>query len=76
MQINSRELRDKLSDYLRLAKEGQSIEVTKHGEVVARLLPPEATPIDVAALKAFHASLGIAKKLPNAVLLARETAER
>jgi prevent-host-death family protein len=75
MQINSRELRDKLSDYLRLAKEGQNIEVTKHGEVIARLLPPEPKSLDVEALKAFHVSLGV-KKIPNAVLAVREEAER
>jgi prevent-host-death family protein len=75
MQINSRELRDNLSDYLRLAREGQNIEVTKHGEVIARLLPPESKVLDVEALKAFHVSLGV-KKVPNAVLVAREEAER
>jgi prevent-host-death family protein len=75
MQINSRELRDKLSDYLRLAREGQNIEVTKYGEVIARLLPPEPKSLDVETLKAFHASLGV-KKVPNAVLAAREEAER
>ncbi len=75
MQVNSRELRDNLSDYLRLASEGQNIEVTKHGEVVARLLPPESKSLDVEMLKAFHATLGV-KKLPNAVLVLREDAER
>jgi prevent-host-death family protein len=76
MQINSRELREKLSDYLRLVQQGQRIEVTRHNRVIARLLPPETTPLDIEDLEAFHNSLEIRKKLPNAVLAAREAAER
>jgi prevent-host-death family protein len=76
MQINSRELRENLSNYLRLVEQGQSIEVTRHDAVIARLLPPESNTLDVEDLKDFHASLGVNKKLPNAILQAREAAER
>jgi prevent-host-death family protein len=37
MQIGIRELKAKLSEYVRRAQEGEHIEVTDHGEPVARL---------------------------------------
>ena len=39
-----RELKDKLSHYVRLAKKGERVLVTDRGEVVATLGPPERNP--------------------------------
>ncbi len=38
-RIGVRELRQNLSVYLRRVKEGEALEVTEHGRVVARLVP-------------------------------------
>jgi prevent-host-death family protein len=38
-----RELKDRLSEYLRLVRAGEEILITDRGEVVARLSPPETT---------------------------------
>jgi prevent-host-death family protein len=35
-----REIKDKLSEYLRLVAEGETVLVTDHGRVVAQLAPP------------------------------------
>jgi prevent-host-death family protein len=35
-----REIRDRLSEYLRLVAEGETVLVTDHGRVVAQLAPP------------------------------------
>jgi prevent-host-death family protein len=75
VQINARELRENLSNYLRLVKNGQEVEVTKHGEVIARLIPPQIKSLDIEALKDFHTSLNLSKTLPNAVLTEREDAD-
>lgn len=39
MEAGVRELRDHLSRYLALAREGQEVTVTDHGKAVARLVP-------------------------------------
>ena len=38
-RVGVRELRQNLSVYLRLVKEGQTLEVTEHGHAVGRLTP-------------------------------------
>ena len=40
--IGIRELRDKLSEYVRQVEAGERIAVTAHGRVVAELVPPGA----------------------------------
>jgi|CXWL01.1.fsa_nt_gi prevent-host-death family protein len=42
MSVSVRELKTHLSEYLRRAQAGETLEVTSHGEVVARLVPPPA----------------------------------
>lgn len=42
MEVSVRELKSRLSEYLRKLKAGQEITVTAHGKPVARLLPPRA----------------------------------
>src|SRR4051794_36959324 len=42
MEVSVRELKARLSEYLRKLKPGEEITVTAHGKPVARLLPPRA----------------------------------
>lgn len=42
MEVSVRELKSRLSEYLRKLKSGAEITVTAHGKPVARLLPPRA----------------------------------
>ena len=48
MQIGIRELKAKLSEYVRLAHNGEQIEVTDHGIAVARLTPLPVYPAPIA----------------------------
>jgi prevent-host-death family protein len=43
MRVGIRELKAQLSAYLREVKKGQTIEITDHGQVVARLVPAPRT---------------------------------
>ena len=40
MEISVRELKSRLSEYLRRVAAGEEVLVTSHGKVVARLVPP------------------------------------
>jgi prevent-host-death family protein len=42
IKVNAREVRKKLSDLLTEAEHGETIEITRRGEVVAQLVPPPA----------------------------------
>ena len=44
MEVSVRELKSRLSEYLRKLKSGEEITVTAHGKPVARLLPPRVRP--------------------------------
>lgn len=49
-QVGVRELKDRLSEYLRLVRAGEHVQVTDRGRVIAELIPPPAGPArDVAA---------------------------
>ncbi len=43
--VNVRELKARLSHYLRLAKAGEAVEITERGVVIGRIVPV-ATPIE------------------------------
>ena len=43
--IGVRELKNRLSEYLRRVKAGESINITEHGQPVGRLVPP-AQPLE------------------------------
>jgi prevent-host-death family protein len=43
MSVGIRDLKARLSAYLREVKNGQTIDITDHGEVVARLVPVPKT---------------------------------
>jgi antitoxin (DNA-binding transcriptional repressor) of toxin-antitoxin stability system len=65
--VGVRELKNRLSEYLRLVREGQDILVTDRGEVIAELRRP-GRPADVAhpalieALRSGRARLGSANR--------------
>ena len=42
MEVSVRELKSRLSEYLRKASTGHEVRVTSHGKVVARLIAPGA----------------------------------
>ncbi len=42
MTVSVRDLKTHLSEYLRRVQQGESVEVTSHGKVVAQLVPPAA----------------------------------
>jgi len=48
MRVGIRELKNKLSFYLKRVEEGERIEVTKRGRVIALLIPTKAKGIDKA----------------------------
>lgn len=66
-RIAHRELRNNSSQILAAVKNGESIEVTNHGEVVAVLVPPAATPYErlVAAGKVRVAQPGRVRKFSD-----------
>ena len=41
ISVGVRELKDHLSNYLRLVKDGKIIEITEHGKLVGRIIPQE-----------------------------------
>ena len=42
--VGIRELKSRLSEYLRAVKAGQTIIITEHGKPVGRIVPPEQMP--------------------------------
>lgn len=46
MEVSVRELKNRLSAYLRLVADGETLIVTSHKRPVARILPAEPAPID------------------------------
>ncbi|OGN94368.1 MAG: hypothetical protein A2Z71_09375 [Chloroflexi bacterium RBG_13_50_21] len=48
MRIGIRDLKARLSDYLRQVRRGQVIVITDHGRVVGRILPAETSMYDIA----------------------------
>lgn len=43
VQVGVREMKARLSEYLRRVKKGESIEITEHGKAVARIEPASRT---------------------------------
>jgi len=41
VRVGTRELKNKLSEYIRRVKKGQTVIVTERGNVVAQLIPPQ-----------------------------------
>ena len=84
--VSIRELKSGCKHYLHLARKGESVVITAHGEPVGRLLPisPEATGQDLAARLAAACGTGLAqwsghnlrRRKPVASLLRGETVAR
>lgn len=43
VRVGTRELKNKLSEYIRRVKKGQTVTVAERGSVVAQLIPPRQT---------------------------------
>lgn len=43
MTVGIRELKNRLSRYVAMVKQGERVQVTEHGRVVAELVPPSVT---------------------------------
>ncbi len=43
VRVGTRELKNKLSEYIRRVKKGQTVIITERGNVVAQLIPPQQT---------------------------------
>ena len=52
MQFSIREARQRLSHLLKAVEQGEEVEITRRGRVVARLTPPETRTKDVASTRA------------------------
>jgi prevent-host-death family protein len=48
MRIGIRDLKARLSDYLRQVRQGQVIVITDHGQAVGRILPAESSLYEIA----------------------------
>ena len=48
MRVGVRNLKARLSDYLRQVRRGQVIVITDHGQAVGRLIPAEISLLDIA----------------------------
>ncbi len=52
--VAASEFRDALKGYLEQVENGDEIHITKHGKVVARLLPPAPPVIDLDDMDAYY----------------------
>ena len=43
MRVGTRELKNKLSEYMRRVKAGETITVTEHGKTIGHIIPVKAT---------------------------------
>jgi len=43
MRVGTRELKSKLSEYMRRVKAGETIIVTEHGKIIGQIVPMKAT---------------------------------
>ncbi len=71
--VNAREARMRLSDLLSEAEHGQTVSITRHGRVVAQLVPPPADPPQpFPDLSAFRKSIRLSPNAPSSVELIRQ----
>ena len=68
-EVNVKELREQLAQYIAQAEAGEEIVITRRGKVVARLMPPETTPPEFPDLTEFRASIKLQGEGPLATLL-------
>jgi prevent-host-death family protein len=77
IQVNSREARRKLAELLSAAQAGQTVEVTRHGRAVARIVPPsDGQRPPLPDLAKFRASLGKSRRSSKATIDALRKQDR
>jgi len=57
LEINIKELRDQLAQFINQVEAGEEIAITRRGKVVARLITPPQTPAQFPDLTEFRASI-------------------
>ena len=73
IEINAREARSKLSDLLTEAEHGETISITRRGQVVAQLVPPPPQkPKRFPDLTEFRNSIHVKPGSPSGVELIRK----
>jgi prevent-host-death family protein len=73
MVVNVKEVREHFATYVSRAEQGEEIVLTRNGQVVARLVPPEPSAVlDPDLLASRRDRLSTSEDLPNLVLLARQ----
>lgn len=56
-EVNVKQLREQLADYITAASGGEEVVITRRGKPVARLLPPVGEGVEFPDLSAFRASI-------------------
>lgn len=75
--VNVRELKSRLSHYLRLAKAGESVEITERGVPIGRIVPTSAPTLDrVEAMTRTGLLQWDRRRLPPAVPVVRAEGSR
>jgi len=70
LQINIKDFRDQLAQFISQVEAGEEIAITRRGKVVARLLPPPPqTPLQFPDLTEFRASIKLKGEGPLETLL-------
>lgn len=69
IEVNVKELRKHLAQFIHQVETGEEIAITRHGKVVARLLPPNQTPVQLPDLTEFRASIKLKGEGPLETLL-------
>lgn len=72
MLVNVKEVRAHFAEYIARAAQGEEIVITRNGQAVARLVPPQSrATLDPDLLAARRNRLHTPRDMPNLVLLAR-----
>ena len=73
MIASVKDVRAHFAEYVDRAAQGEEIVITRNGQAVARLVPPQSRiPLDPDLLAARRNRLHTPKDMPNLVLLARQ----
>jgi len=76
IRVNVRQAREKLSDLLTEAEKGQTVAITRRGQVVAQLVPPSpAASGRFPDLTEFRKSIKVKAGAPSGVALVRKMRE-
>lgn len=76
LEVNIKELRDQLAQYISRVEAGEEIVITRRGRVVAHLAPPDRTPPQFPDLTEFRASIQLRGEDVSATVVAERRAAR